>query len=172
MASLDLRLLQVLLRVLLIAARHLEDAAVVGLTIALVLASKPHRKDATMCQRQAAGPDFIGMLLPAPAVRVAHLHLQQEALCQRRPQAEAHVHQAITGCLIAAVGVCLTAQAQAVQAARVDPHQHLLLHSLLLLRLKHQLSQLLHQPHLPQPNQVPLLLQQANPYPRPQIPNL
>lgn len=56
------------LSVLLPALRRQADAVRVGLTTALVLANKLHRKDAITCQPQAAGQDFTGTLLPALAV--------------------------------------------------------------------------------------------------------
>lgn len=148
--------------VLLIVVRQRADAAAVGLILARALVSKPHHKDATMCQLQVAEADFIGTLLLALAVRAVRLRRQAAALHQPQlhpAQVAAHVRQDIIGCLIMADGVCLTAQAQAA-----DLHQqlHLLLLQLLpvnLLRLKQQV-----QLHLLQPNQAPLLRQQVNPH--------
>lgn len=62
---------------LLIAVHRPADAAAVGLILARALANKLRRKDATMCRRPAAETDFIGMLLPVPAVNQPQ-HLAQE----------------------------------------------------------------------------------------------
>lgn len=62
-----------------LAILHPEDAVRVGLITAHALASKLRRKDATMYQPQAAGPDFTGIPLLAPAVpAVRPQHLAQE----------------------------------------------------------------------------------------------
>lgn len=55
----------------LIAVLRLEDAAAVGLTVVHALVKLLHRKDVTMCLHPAAEADFIGMLLPVPAVSPA-----------------------------------------------------------------------------------------------------
>lgn len=162
--------------VLLIAVRRLADAATVGLIIARALVNKLRHKDATMYQPQVAEADFIGMLLPALAVRAVRLHRQAAALHQlqlRPAQVAAPVRQDIIGCLIMAVGVCLTPQAVA------DLRQQLQLLLLQLLpvsplRLKQpvrQLNLLLLQLHLLQLNQALLRPQQVNPHLLLPIPN-
>lgn len=166
--------------VLLIAVRQRADAAAVGSIIARALVNKLHHKDATMCRRPAAEADFIGILLPVLAVRAVRLRLQA-ALHQLQlhpgQQVAAPVHQDITGCLIVAVGVCLTAQA--VQAATQPPiillrQRQLQLPPVNLLRLKQRLLHQrqpnlpLRQPHLLQ-RLVPLRLQQVNPHQPPAL---
>lgn len=126
-----------------------------------------------MYQPQVAEADFIGMLLPALAVRAAPLHRQAAALHQLQlhpAQVTVHVRQDIIGCLIMAVGVCLTAQAAVQVAADLHQQLQLLLLQLLpvsLLRLKQQVQQLDLLPpqlHLLQPNQALLRLQQVHPH--------
>ena len=159
----------------LLAVRQPADAVRVGLIAVLAPANKPPHKGATMYQPQVAEADFIGMLLPVLAVPAVRLHRQAAALHQlqlRPAQVAAHVRQDIIGCLIMAVGVCLTVQQTVAQPT--PQLQHLLLlhqHQLHLLpvnllRLKQQVQQpnlLLLQLHLVQLNRVPLRLPQANP---------
>lgn len=155
----------------------MADAAAAGLITVRVLANKPPHKDATMFQPQVVEVDFIGILLPALAAKVARLHRQHHQVPPHQLQPHpaepvaARVRQDIIGCLTMAAGVCLTAQAP--QAA--DLRQHLLQlrllpPNLLLLRLKQRLLHrrqlnlpLRRQPHLLQPKPVLLLHPQANP---------
>ena len=152
--------------------RHPGDAEAVGLIMVHALANKPHHRDATMCQLQVAEADFIGILLPALAVRVVHhqVALRQLQLHQAQ-QAADHVRQDIIGCLTVADGACLTEQPAVAQPVRQLQHTHLLhqhpqQHQPRLRLLKHQQAQLLHLPQqLPQqPNQALLLHPQVNPY--------
>jgi len=156
----------VVLHIQVLVIRQLADAAAVGLTKHHALVNKLRHKDATTCQRLAAEADFIGTLLPvlaAPAVQ----H-QQAAEAQLQPHqvhpAAVHVRLDIIGCLTAADGVCLTAQAVQHQQQLQQP-----IRIRLLLQLQPNL--LLRQLRLPQPNQVPLLHQQVNPH-QPLVPNV
>lgn len=162
MVALALRTAGLLLAILL-----LGDAEAVGLILALALVNKLHRKDVTMCQRQAAEADFIGTLLLALAVQAVQRHRQAglRQLQLHPDQPAAHVRQDIIGCLTAADGVCLTEQAtdQPQQPLRQLRILRPLLQprpSLLLLQLKHQRNLLLRQ----QPNPVPLRPQPVSPY--------
>lgn len=146
---------------------HPADAATAGLTIVHVLAKQPHRKDATMYRHPVAGPDFIGMLLPVPAVPAIHLQLLPVLQLQLRPAQQAHVRQDTIGCLIMADGACLTAQ----QAA-ADPQQHLRLLLQLLQQLRQLNQPLRQQLRRQQPKPVLLLPQQANPHRLPPVLNV